>query len=1228
MARGRTGGRYAALVAFAVAVSTTPARATSSGADYFLLHGALRLGADLSTGTFDDARDAARACDVMPRCLGFTYKLPPRVGPASARTNASLRVHFKATRHANADGTWRAHLKPVPPEVADRNFSVGGLLLALRLHSHTAQQLRLETDPMPPHNFSWVPPLSGYKRPTRSHPGCHHLGDVTLRVQPVAERDRAAWATFSTALAGAEVDAPPVAGPLPPGVLAAHDVTPLLEYEHPSFPGECPHGSLSATLHDRDPSARGAGGAGMRGRQRVVSECLRAPLRGRADFALGLRAVRSWERAAPDGGPGDGALVLRLNLSVPSDARAGVRIGGLGFALPADDNWGGMKLEQIAPTVSFVDPHIGSHRGYAEWIRAVGNASMLAVAHTAATRLEAWRPLLEDCAYNSQISEWTVLSEAWAAEWATNRQAPALELAENLARTGVWPHPRSPWPELHRAQTYLSAAPPKPWNPPTSAVLQPGEAASFALRLMLVPDAPGSTPPTPPPAAAAAEPPPGPPAPRRLARDAALAALAQPVVHAVPGFVIGTDMRSAALFVRPPPGSAIVAVDVAPGGVLSVALGGEPHAAPPGVGAAAQRLAVRGLARGAARVSVRFEDGTELAVHYRVLPPSTEQLDALGAHWAHTAWLPRSYPDPFGRSASVMPFDREAQRWVLEDARAYNVGLSDDAGAAQNLGLAMKVAVAPVASEVARLDEYVDSTLLGTKPDTARPPLRSLQDPDTHAVRMTLFYYNQTHWPHDYTEENKCRVPLRGPVWCMVRARARAASALERPHATHARWCHANPRARTPPRLRTTSLARTRSRLRARARARARAQTEKLANATYRAFNYPHQTAVYWALYRVARYYDRVRTAHGWAWYLEHAFLTARRVHRPSVGLMVGTVFRELLVALRAEGGANATIAAWAEELDGNMRHRAEHWSTLAFPYGSEFNFDTTGQEEVYVWLRHYGHDAAAARTLDAVLSFMRSSATWAYHGGARSLGDLGNNGKVFVTRGTERGLMHYRAGLNMIPCVEAYRAAPDEANLVLLEIAAGALGGALASIDERGAPSLMFHASPFVLDHDPHSGDFGLGFFGHALQAGAFVVRHSTAGWLCYFCDIAPPNRTSAVVRAEPRDSVRRRVYVQPLGLQLEAMAGRIRAVAFDLRARWLRVELEPPIAEARAAGGGAPFTTYALRVAKEGAHLPGAGLKVDSPADARLVRGVYHFKPPDAEGRVGGVVHMRWQR
>lgn len=146
-----------------------------------------------------------------------------------------------------------------------------------------------------------------------------------------------------------------------------------------------------------------------------------------------------------------------------------------------------------------------------------------------------------------------------------------------------------------------------------------------------------------------------------------------------------------------------------------------PHPpAPPGPPYASIR--VQGKARGRVSVEVHLSDDTVLTVHYQVLPSlSTQASDPLscwgllrfsfltcgwgsqvrrvGQHWAHDAWLPRDYPDPFGRGASVMPWDKETRSHVLDDSRAYDVGLSDDAGGGNPLGFGIKVAYAPEQDE-------------------------------------------------------------------------------------------------------------------------------------------------------------------------------------------------------------------------------------------------------------------------------------------------------------------------------------------------------------------------------------------------------------------------------------------------------------------------------------------------------------------------------------------------
>ena len=106
--------------------------------------------------------------------------------------------------------------------------------------------------------------------------------------------------------------------------------------------------------------------------------------------------------------------------------------------------------------------------------------------------------------------------------------------------------------------------------------------------------------------------------------------------------------------------------------------------------------------------------------------------------------------------------------------------------------------------------------------------------------------------------------------------------------------------------------------------------------ADYRQYNFPHQITVYLSLYRAARELDRAAATTGaallsehYSWYLDRAARTLLALGCcsadggkfscrcfPTVGLMDGTIFREVLLALWAEAEAaeeEAKAAAKAE---------------------------------------------------------------------------------------------------------------------------------------------------------------------------------------------------------------------------------------------------------------------------------------------------------------------------
>jgi hypothetical protein len=141
---------------------------------------------------------------------------------------------------------------------------------------------------------------------------------------------------------------------------------------------------------------------------------------------------------------------------------------------------------------------------------------------------------------------------------------------------------------------------------------------------------------------------------------------------------------------------------------------------------------------------------------------------------------------------------------------------------------------------------------------------------------------------------------------------------------------------------------------------------------------------------------------------------------------MDGTVVREVLRSVLEErdepvgAGAGSEHGNWTQlgaKILAGEKGRAEYFKVAKYPYGSEFSYDTTGQEEIVIWLLYFGYDDAAKRTVDHILSYMRNLPSWAYMGGAVA-SDVANGGKWLTTAGTgqgDLGKMHYRAGLNQV---------------------------------------------------------------------------------------------------------------------------------------------------------------------------------------------------------------------
>lgn len=335
-----------------------------------------------------------------------------------------------------------------------------------------------------------------------------------------------------------------------------------------------------------------------------------------------------------------------------------------------------------------------------------------------------------------------------------------------------------------------------------------------------------------------------------------------------------------------------------------------------------------------------------------------------------------------------------------------------------------------------------------------------------------------------------------------------------------------------------------------------------------RSYNYPHVAALHWVLYRLARNHKGLVNNHSWDWYLERAYQTAEAMvdhapHYAQYGQMEGTVFLLILKDMQREGWTEK-----AKALESTMRERAEVWRSLGFPFGSEMPWDSTGQEEVYAWCRYFGFDAKAQVTLNAILGYMPTVPHWGYNGSARRYWDFLFAGDLSRI---ERQLHHYGSGLNAIPVLTEYRENPDD--MYLLRIGYGGVMGAISNITQDGFGPAGFHAYPSTLRIDYYSGDYGPGFFGHAVNTGTYVVNHPEFGWHAFGGNV---EHEGDWISVKPLDSARSRVYLASVGLWLTLDAGKFRMVSINPESGDVRIEL-----------------------ASATAHTPSARLRIEQPTE-----------------------------
>lgn len=227
----------------------------------------------------------------------------------------------------------------------------------------------------------------------------------------------------------------------------------------------------------------------------------------------------------------------------------------------------------------------------------------------------------------------------------------------------------------------------------------------------------------------------------------------------------------------------------------------------------------------------------------------------------------------------------------------------------------------------------------------------------------------------------------------------------------------------------------------------------------------------------------------------------------------------------------------------------------------------------------------------------MPTVAHWGWNGNARRYWDFLYGGKLARI---ERMIHHYGSGLNALPILDSfkYNTQPSgAAALYDLRIGYGGNMGSTTNVRTDGSSANAFHSYPETLRWDAYSGDYGPNFLGHIAGSSTYLVEHPDFGLLAFGGNLMADGN---MITVEPKDMVKRSIYVAPMGLSMNIDAGVIKNFKYDASAKTLTVNFDQVDGGASKAtmvyedtlGSGVKLTTKGLKQQRGGyaVQLPGS--------------------------------------
>ncbi|MDQ0114175.1 DUF5695 domain-containing protein [Paenibacillus harenae] len=313
---------------------------------------------------------------------------------------------------------------------------------------------------------------------------------------------------------------------------------------------------------------------------------------------------------------------------------------------------------------------------------------------------------------------------------------------------------------------------------------------------------------------------------------------------------------------------------------------------------------------------------------------------------------------------------------------------------------------------------------------------------------------------------------------------------------------------------------------------------------TYRGYAYPHIYNTYFSMYKIAKLYpDLITYDNPRNTYLLRAYNIFNALYGSGVaynwntGLMGELTTPEIIKALQDEG-----YTTQANNLIAKMATKYNNFANTTYPYGSEYNYDNTGEEAVYTLAKMNNNNTMKSKINTKTRAARGHMPVWYYYTSPVTI--TGENWWNFQYTVSLAGYamddwiryhstnpeveqrLSYAAKIANVGAINSGQISSDPADI-----------GAVAwtyQAEKGNYPALGHGGGPLQNGWRGMSGEADLGLFGAIKILSSDVAVDPIFGVFCYGCDVANSSASYTVV---PKDGVFQRLNLitEKFGMELE---------------------------------------------------------------------------------------------